>query len=485
MHYMVLGRTMPDGSQYVNDNDHWEWLQADAAKAARFLGYIPFDQINDQRNAEPVIRIREHDEVHAYLTTELDISIPDASELRPQLDVEGFEGTQPYRLALVGEKSRLADILGPLAERYDADLFLPTGEISDTQIYLMARAAEEDGRPLAVFYFADCDPAGWQMGISVSRKLQALKVMLPEMPDFEIHRVALLPAQVREYGLPSTPLKASEKRADPWRAATGIEQTEIDALASLRPELLRQVAEDAVAPFYDRSLDRRVFEARGRWLDLAQEAVEAATDAEQLEAIRQQAAIQLAEMRRQIRELNAALRIDPGDIEFPAYEIPRAVLTGEPPERLIDSRLPFAQQNERLIASKAYDRGEALVRQPHRTIRRAVPGTQPTEEHVMTETDIEMAELGAEPFTQAERDAISAYSERIISVPDCFDMVLENGLGATGGRVHACRDGGRDQFLVPDARRVAATPSPRWPRIWPNRPGTSTAGTEGWHGLRP
>ena len=54
---------------------------------------------------------------------------------------------------------------------------------------------------------------------------------------------------------------------------------------------------DAIAPFYDRSLDMRVFEARGRWLDLAQQAVETAADAEQLEAIRQQAAAQLVNMR--------------------------------------------------------------------------------------------------------------------------------------------------------------------------------------------
>jgi hypothetical protein len=33
--------------------------------------------------------------------------------------------------------------LSPLADRCDTDLFLPTGEISDTQIYLMARAAHQ------------------------------------------------------------------------------------------------------------------------------------------------------------------------------------------------------------------------------------------------------------------------------------------------------------------------------------------------------
>jgi hypothetical protein len=207
LHYMVLGRPKPDGAPYLNDDDTWEWLQADAAEAARFLGYLPFDQITDQRNAEPLIRVRGGGQVEAYLTTELNISIPEAWELQPQIDVEGFEGRQPYRLALIGEKSSLADILGPLADRYDADLFLPTGEISDTQIYLMARAAEDDGRPLAVFYFADCDPAGWQMGISVSRKLQALKILLPKMPEFEVHRVALTPGAGPGVRLACRPLR--------------------------------------------------------------------------------------------------------------------------------------------------------------------------------------------------------------------------------------------------------------------------------------
>lgn len=360
LHYMILGRPMPDGTPYLNDDDHWEWLQGDAAKAARFLGYIPFDQIVDQRNAGPVIRIRSRQGVQAYLTTELSVSIPEAWELQPRIDVEGFEGVQPYRLALVGEKSSLADILGPLAERHGADLFLPTGEISDTQVYAMAKAARDDGRPLAVLYFADCDPAGWQMGISVARKLQALKVLLPGMPDFQVHRVALTPAQVREYGLPSTPLKATEKRADPWREAMGAEQTEIDALASLRPDLLRRVAADAIRPFFDETLERRVSEARYRWLGEAQEAVDLAADTEQLQAIRYEAAEQLENMRQQILELNAALRIDPGDIRLPSWEIPAPELDGgEPPAPLIDSRWPFAEQCDRLIASKSYAEGSA------------------------------------------------------------------------------------------------------------------------------
>jgi hypothetical protein len=367
VHYAILGRPKPDGSRYQNDDDNWEWLQNHAMKAARWLGYVGFDQIYDKRNAAPVIKIRERGEPAAYLTTELDVSIPSAWELEPQINVDGFEGTQPYRLALIGEKASLETILAPLAAQYDTDLFLPTSEISDTQIYLLAKAAADDGRPLVVLYFADCDPAGWQMGVSVSRKLQAFRTLLPKMPDFELQRVALTPEWVTEYNaahvpLASSPLKETEKRGDKWREAWGIEQTEIDSLLiPNRPDLhavLRQLARDAIAPYYDQNLDPRVFEAKSRWLDEAQEAVNEIAGSAQLEAIRDNAARQLDAMRQQIRQLNDELRIDTGDIVVPPIVIPEAEVSGAgdlPP--LLDSRWPFAEQCQRLIASKAYDQG--------------------------------------------------------------------------------------------------------------------------------
>ena len=38
------------------------------------------------------------------------------------------------------------------------------------------------------------------MPVSIARKLQAFKVLLPQVPDFAVHRVALTPEQVGEYG---------------------------------------------------------------------------------------------------------------------------------------------------------------------------------------------------------------------------------------------------------------------------------------------
>ena len=152
---------------------------------------------------------------------------------------------------IFGEKSSLADVVTPIAERYSADLFLETGEISDSHIYQMAAAGAADGRPMRVFTLADCDPAGWQMPVSIGRKLQALRDLEFHHLDFEVIPVALTVDQVRAMDLPSTPLKAGEQRADKWRAAWGIEQTEIDALGTLRPHVLADILADALKPFYD------------------------------------------------------------------------------------------------------------------------------------------------------------------------------------------------------------------------------------------
>jgi hypothetical protein len=106
LHYMVLGRTKPDGSTYENTDKNWEWLQGDCAKAARFLGYIPFDQITDQRNAEPVIREFSRPEPYPYMTVGIDIEIPAADEITPRLGVADFRGVQPYHLVMIGETAR-------------------------------------------------------------------------------------------------------------------------------------------------------------------------------------------------------------------------------------------------------------------------------------------------------------------------------------------------------------------------------------------
>jgi len=58
LHYVLVSTSnlvKPNGDIYVNDDDNWTWLINTAGKGARWLGYIDFERITDNRNAEPFI----------------------------------------------------------------------------------------------------------------------------------------------------------------------------------------------------------------------------------------------------------------------------------------------------------------------------------------------------------------------------------------------------------------------------------------------
>jgi hypothetical protein len=360
LHYILLDRPKPNGLPYSNTDADWCWLGNHAVKAARWLGYIPFDQINDERSDQPVIRLRTEPAQQPYVSVDFDAIVPDIDDITPLAYIGEVTPTQPYHLVLVGEKSSLAAVLGPIAQRYQADEYWMTGETSDTRIYQMARSAADDGRPMVVLYFGDCDPSGWQMPISVARKLQAFKVI--EFPQlvFEVHRVGLTPDQVRMYGLPSSPLKDTEKRADKWFKAMGVEQTEIDALATLQPGLLVEIAETAITPFHDDTLDQRVRQATEDWRELAQQAIDEQSD-DDIEQLREDAATALDEKRAEIEQILNTVRVDPDEFDLPEPMIPEAILDPELQSAvpLCNSRWAFRQQCMRLIASKRYS--EILV----------------------------------------------------------------------------------------------------------------------------
>jgi hypothetical protein len=369
LHYLLLKQVRPDGRQYVNTEKQWKWLVDKAGKAARWLGYFPFEQIVDERNAEPVIRIRPPEPSAEILTAEGRELVPGAEYFAPQAYLPKTAGIQPYRLAIIGEKSSPAPVLGPISDRYNTDLYLPTGEISDTQLYLMAKAAVTDGRPLIVFYFSDCDPSGWQMPISVSRKLQALAVLLGGELEFETHRVGLTPPQVREWGLPESPLKDEERRAEKWQERMGVEQTEIDAWIALRPEELDRAAREAIRPFFDEALEDRTEQARQEWLEDAQAIVDAGLDGDR-EQILAAAEDKLSHAKDLIGQVTKAFETSTEPDDLPPFEPPEpeapigSALPSDTGTTLISSAWEFPEQCSALKRSKDYagdkDEDEAL-----------------------------------------------------------------------------------------------------------------------------
>jgi hypothetical protein len=332
LHYALVSTSnlvKPNGDTYRNDDDNWQWLINVAGKAARWLGYIPFERITGNRNAEPFIHHKARVKPQALVRIGIEVTVPDASDLEPTPDAEGFEGRQPYCFAIFGEKASLEDVLLPIARARQADLYLPAGEISDTLIFRIAKDAAADGRPLVMFTVADCDPAGHQMPVSIGRKLQAFRDLHFPKLRFEVVPVALTVEQVGELELPSSPLKETERRADRWRQAFGVEQTEIDALATLQPDVLREIVEAALRPYYDDTLEDRVDEAREDWMQRAQAAIDAQVDPERLAGLREQATGRLAELEAAINDINEQLRLAADGFRLPAIEVPQPEIDQE------------------------------------------------------------------------------------------------------------------------------------------------------------
>jgi hypothetical protein len=353
LHYAIVADgtiRKPNGEIYLNTEEDWQWLTTAPAKAARWLGYIRFERIIDQRNSPPIIYHKARVTPEAHLSIGLDIEIPDEEDIEPLPIARGFVVRQAFYFAIFGEKSSLEDIVLPIAQQFEADLYLPTGEISDTLVYQIAENANDDGRPLVVFTLSDCDPAGRQMPVSIARKLQAFHDSFFSDLSFEVVPVALTPDQVMDEELPSTPLKATEKRADRWRDAFGIDQTEIDALTT--PEkrhVLQRMLTQAFEPYIDTTLSRRVADAKAEWNTAAQEAIEQQIDAERLARIRSDASTKLDEMRGQLEQINAQLDLVAGEhFTLPEIEVP------EPQVELDDTRQALVRfEDDWVSASQA------------------------------------------------------------------------------------------------------------------------------------
>jgi hypothetical protein len=118
LHYALVSSTnltKPNGDLYQNTHEDWTWLVNVAGKTARWLGYIDFDRITDNRNFPPFIFHKASIEPKALVSIGIDGAIPNAEDLEPTPIAKGFEPR------------------------------------------------------------ADCDPAGHQMPVSIGRKLQAFR----------------------------------------------------------------------------------------------------------------------------------------------------------------------------------------------------------------------------------------------------------------------------------------------------------------------
>jgi hypothetical protein len=350
------GVRLPNGDPFEGTDANAKFV-TDAASLARWLGYVPFERLVDNKNDAPIVReAQSREEPRALVTAdELDIELLDPDEIGVSAGLGGFEPRQPYRLAIFGEKTSLDDVLGPLAVEYNADLYLTGGQISDTLLHGMATNAAEDGRPLVVFTFSDFDPAGyWDMPTAIGRKLQALRDLLFPDLEFTVVHAALGPEQVRRLNLPSSPLKDGESRGGVWLSIYGSEQTEIDALATLNPAELERIARAAIAPYFDATLQRRVAVAETEWRRRIRFEVDGQVDEERIDDLRNRASDGLAMLRSVNAELtymaDAIEAIDPPDLPEPDMDALASAQAERADAVLVASDMDFAEAVDRLRA---------------------------------------------------------------------------------------------------------------------------------------
>ena len=401
-HYRLIGRAKkPNDATYSGSNKDWRWLKR-ATAAARWLKLIPFDALEDRRNGEPYIKRADRDptELSAGVTARFDSEPPSIEVLDGDSDSEmyfspatyGMKVEQPFIFALFGEKSSLKEEMEPEADRLGADLYLETGEQSITHCYDIARRAVADGRPLVVGVVTDCDPSGWQMAVSIARKLQALRDLEFPTLDVRVIHIGLLPDHVRHFRLPESPISDKEKRKARWKERMGVEQTEVDALLALYRGALGQMVRDAFAPYFDPTLAARVREARLEWQAGAEDTIEAALDEAEAEDVdggpgglldlkaraeavsariealnddverAKEAAAHIDaegdDIRAEVEAIKAAMAAIAYDIDLDLPDIPEADLPDPPtdgPNMVFNSEWDWVTATQRLKSRKAYE----------------------------------------------------------------------------------------------------------------------------------
>ena len=284
VHYQVISQERPvlmtDGRPYENTEGCWEYLN-EAANRARYLGLVDPAAFIDQRN--PDVKIFTPDaptrpgiavDDNLYMD---DLELPPFPDL-PEYSLVGgsLAGMQRYHIEVWCEKSTMNDVLVPLCSRYGVNLQTAIGEMSITGCLDLVKRATE--RPVRILYISDFDPAGQSMPTASARKIEWFTRANDEERDIRVYPIVLTADQVRQYQLPRTPIKETEKRAGRFEARFGEGAVELDALEALRPGVFRAIVNDEILRYYDLTLQRRADAKREELEDDLTDARHAALD---------------------------------------------------------------------------------------------------------------------------------------------------------------------------------------------------------------
>ncbi len=355
VHYRVISQESPilrpdNGKAYLNTTSDWALL-VNASRDARYLGLVPSGSFIDRRNPAPITYFA-HDPCggtsirdHGLYLAELDGEFPTLPEIT-------FDAGKPGAEVLVEiwcEKSTMNDVLEPLARRYGCNLITGLGEMSETSVRLLIDRARAADRATHVIYLADFDPGGRSMPVAVSRKVEFALTQIDHPHAITLDPLALTEAQCRDYRLPRTPIKTTERRAAKFEERFGAGATELDALEALHPGALGKMVaaeiERFIDPEYRRTHDLAVSEHCARLSRITAAVQDCHFD--EIEGLRGEYS-ELVEMfgnwHRRAETVFGRIADDLADTEIPAFEPPVPRSPAPRPEPLFSSTRSYLDQ---------------------------------------------------------------------------------------------------------------------------------------------
>ncbi|MEN3335677.1 MAG: hypothetical protein V7641_5042 [Blastocatellia bacterium] len=167
-------------------------------------------------------------------------TLESALELTAQTYRRAMWDNQPVYVEVWLEKDALAGVLMDETEKWDVPLMVTRGYPSLSYLYSAAEQITAIEKPAYLYYFGDYDPSGVDITRAVESGIREFA------PDAEIYfeRVAVTPAQIRQYGLLTRPTKKTDSRSKNFEG----ESVEVDAIP---PAMLRQMARECIEQHID------------------------------------------------------------------------------------------------------------------------------------------------------------------------------------------------------------------------------------------
>ena len=195
-------------------------------KEMRLSGQLPWRWITDNTRGQRKVRTSS--------------SLEGALEDTARFYRRDIWDDQPEYVEIWCEKDAISGVLWPVVAEWHVPLMITRGYPSLSFMYETAATISAVNRRVHIAYLGDWDPSGLDIQRNVEERLREFA---PEV-DLDFRRLAVTPAQVREFGLLTRPTKTTDSRAKGFRG----ESVDVDAIDSNQ---LRGMVEEFIVGFVD------------------------------------------------------------------------------------------------------------------------------------------------------------------------------------------------------------------------------------------